>query len=371
MKVPFFDYTQIYEQDFPIYESALDSVLKRADFILRDDLIQFEDNLAKFIGVNHCVGVANGTDAIWLGLRAAGIKQGDEVILPSHTYVATADAVWAVGGTPVLVDIGDDHSISPEAVKEAITDRTAAVIPVNLNGRAAPLDEICEIAKQNELLVIEDNAQGLGAKLHGKAAGTYGLLASLSFYPAKTLGGLGDGGGVITNDVEIAKKIKLLRSHGRDEQNEVVEWGFNSRLDNLQAAVLDAKLKVLEAHIATRRRIADLYLEKLGDVDELRLPQRQGSTDGFFVSYQNYEIEAQDRDGLKNYLAENGVGTIIQWGGKGVHEFGLPGVKSRDLSNTERIIKSMLLLPMNHYLREDQIDFVAKTIRSYYTKKTT
>jgi len=370
MKVPFFDYTQIYEQDFPIYENALDSVLKRADFILRDDLVQFEDNLAKFIGVNHCVGVANGTDAIWLGLRAAGIKQGDEVILPSHTYVATADAVWAVGGTPVLVDIGDDHSISPEAVKEAITDRTTAIIPVNLNGRAAPLDEICEIASKNNLLVIEDNAQGLGAKLHDKAAGTYGLLASLSFYPAKTLGGLGDGGGVITNDVEIAKKIKLLRSHGRDEQNEVVEWGFNSRLDNLQAAVLDAKLRVLGEHIATRRRIADLYLEKLGELEELRLPQRQGSLDGLFVSYQNYEIEAKDRDGLKDYLAQNGVGTIIQWGGKGVHEFGLTGVRSRDLSNTERIIKSMLLLPMNHYLREEHIDFVAKTIRSYYAKKT-
>jgi dTDP-4-amino-4,6-dideoxygalactose transaminase len=370
MKVPFFDYTQIYEQDFPIYEKALDSVLKRADFILRDDLVQFEENLAKFVGVDHCVGVANGTDAIWLGLRAAGIGQGDEVILPSHTYVATADAVWAVGGTPVLVDIGDDHSISPDAIEEAINDRTAAIIPVNLNGRAAPLSDICKIAAKRNLVVIEDNAQGLGAKLDGKAAGTFGLLASLSFYPAKTLGGLGDGGGVLTNDADVAKKIKLLRSHGRDEQNEVVEWGFNSRLDNLQAAVLDAKLKVLDKHIAKRRHIADLYLEKLEDIQEIKLPQHQGSSQGFFVSYQNFEIEAKDRDELKRYLADNGVGTIIQWGGKGVHEFGLPGVKSRDLSNTERIIKSMLLLPMNHYLKDEQIDFVSKTIRSFYAQKS-
>jgi dTDP-4-amino-4,6-dideoxygalactose transaminase len=369
MKVPFFDYTELYKTDYPIYAKSLESVLQRADFILRGDLEDFEKHMASFVGSKYCVGVANGTDAIWLGLRAAGVKAEDEVILPSHTYVATADAVWSIGAIPVLVDIQADHMISPDAIEEAITDKTTAIIPVNLNGRAAPLDQICKIAQKRDLVVIEDNAQGLGAKLDGKSAGTFGLLSSLSFYPAKTLGGLGDGGGVLTDNQEINNKIRSLRSHGRNEDNLVVEWGFNSRLDNLQAAVLDAKLAVIDANISRRRAIADLYLETLGDIEELQLPQHVSDDSRYFDAYQNYEIEAQNRDELKSYLADNGVGTLVQWGGKGVHEFGLPGVKQRDLTKTIDVISKMLLLPMNQYLQDEQINYVARVIRDFYSKK--
>jgi dTDP-4-amino-4,6-dideoxygalactose transaminase len=369
MNVPFFDYTELYKTDYPIYKESLMSVIERADFILRSDLEDFEENMAKFMGVKHCVGVANGTDAIWLGLRAAGVGPGDEVIVPAHTYIATADAVWAVGATPVVVDIADDHMISVDAAEAAITPRTNGIIAVNLNGRAARLDLLLELCKKRQIQLFEDNAQGLGATIGGKAAGTYGVFSSLSFYPAKILGGLGDGGGVVTNSAEIMKKIKLLRSHGRDEANLVVEWGFNSRLDNLQAAVLDSKLRVLNENIANRRRVAEVYFEALSEIEELQLPQQVAGTHEHFDSYQNYEIEAKDRDGLKEYLSSNGVGTLIQWGGKGIHQFGLDGIRCEDVGNANRIISQMLMLPMSQYLSEEQVRFVATQVKNFYSAK--
>lgn len=367
MKVPFFDYTELYKTDYPIYKDSLNSVLERADFILRGDLEDFETNMAAYMNVKHCVGVANGTDAIWLGLRAAGIGPGDEVIIPAHTYIATADAVWAVGATPVVVDITDDHMISVEAAAGAITSKTRAIIAVNLNGRAARLDLLKELVSRKEILLFEDNAQGLGASIGGKSAGTFGEFASLSFYPAKILGGLGDGGAVVTNSEAIMKKIKLLRSHGRDENNVVVEWGFNSRLDNLQAAILDSKLKVLDENISNRRHVAEVYFEELSEIAELQLPQHVAGEHEHFDSYQNYEIEAKHRDELKEFLAENGVGTLIQWGGKGVHQFGLEGIRCEDVTNANRVIESMLMLPMSQYLNDEQVKFVASQVKKFYT----
>ena len=367
-QVPFFDYTQIYKQDYPVYKDALDSVLQRADFILRSDLEEFEESLARYVGSQYCIGVGNGTDAIWLSLIAAGVKRGDEVILPTHTYVATADAVWAIGAIPVLVDILDDHSISPLAIEEAISDRTKAVIAVNLNGRACQLFEIVDLCKKYGLSLIEDNAQGIGAMLQGKSAGTFGIASSLSFYPAKILGGLGDGGGVLTDSESVYEKLYKLRSHGRDRENQVVEWGFNSRLDNLQAAVLGAKLGNLESDIDKRRKIASAYNSMLSGCEHLKLPQYLENSADRFDSFQNYEIEASDRDHLRNYLTENGVGTIVQWGGKLVSDFGLPGVIVKDISNAQRISREMLLLPMNQYLSLSDAEYVAEQILTFYRK---
>ena len=369
MKVPFFDYTELYKTDYPIYKQALQSVLERADFILRGDLEDFEVNTATFMNVKHCVGVGNGTDAIWLGLRAAGVGPGDEVIIPAHTYIATADAVWAVGATPVVVDISNDHMISVEAAESAITGKTKGIMAVNLNGRASRLDLLYELCRRKGIQLFEDNAQGLGATLGQKSAGTFGVFGSLSFYPAKILGGLGDGGAVVTNSDEIKKQIKLLRSHGRDEDNIVVEWGFNSRLDNLQAAVLDSKLSVLNENISMRRRVAEIYLEELAEVTEIQLPQHVAGTHDHFDSYQNYEIEAKNRDALKEHLSENGVGTLIQWGGKGVHQFGLKGMRCEEVGNANRIIESMLMLPMNQYLKEEQVRYVADQVKKFYAAR--
>ena len=369
MKVPFFDYTELYKTDYPIYRESLQSVLERADFILRGDLEDFERNMAKYLDAKHCVGVANGTDAIWLGLRALGIGPGDEVIIPAHTYIATADAVWAVGATPVVVDIADDHMISVDAARAAISSKTRAIIAVNLNGRAARLDLLRDLCEEKGVLLLEDNAQGLGAKINGQFAGTFGEFSSQSFYPAKILGGLGDGGAVVTNSDAVMRKIRLLRSHGRDENNVVVEWGFNSRLDNLQAAVLDSKLKVLNENIANRRKVAAIYFEELAEVNEVQLPQKVAGSHSHFDSYQNYEIEAQNRNELKEYLAQNGVGTLIQWGGKGIHQFGLEGMRCESVSNANRIIEHMLMLPMSQYLKEEQVRYVSLQIKNFYSSR--
>lgn len=364
--IPFYDYERMYQTEQLYVSDAINDVLRRSDFILRDDLSKFEISMAEYLVAKHAIGVGNGTDAIWLALLVAGIKLGDEVILPSHTYIATADAVKFVGATPVLVDCDKDHSISVDAIEAAITEKTAAVIPVNLNGRACRLEEISKLAVKHGLKVIEDNAQGLGAKLKGKSAGTYGDLSTLSFYPAKILGCYGDGGAVITDSEEMSARVFELRNHGRDTTGEVVSWGFNSRLDNLQAAILNSKLPRLAENIRQRREIARIYISGLFDIQELALPDGPSETSEYFDSFQNFEVVAEKRDGLREHMKQNGIGTILPWAGKAVHQFGLPGIKIMDVSRTEGIFQGVMLLPMNQYLDKLEVRRIIDVIREYY-----
>lgn len=364
--IPFYDYERMYQTEKLYVSDVINDVLRRSDFILRDDLSKFEYKMAKYLGTKHVIGVGNGTDAIWLALLVAGIKSGDEVILPSHTYIATADAVKFVGATPVLVDCDKNHSISVDAIEAAITERTTAIIPVNLNGRACRLDEISVLAAKRGLKVIEDNAQGLGAKLKGKSTGAFGDLSTLSFFPAKILGCYGDGGAVVTDSEEMSARVFELRNHGRDPAGEVVSWGYNSRLDNLQAAILNSKLPRLHSNILRRREIADIYISGLFDIQELTLPDGPSKTSEYFDSFQNFEIVAEKRDGLREHMKQNGIGTILPWAGKAVHHFGLPGIKVMDVSRTEDIFQGVLLLPMNQYMEELEIERIIDVIREFY-----
>jgi len=364
--IPFYDYERMYQTEQLYVSDTINDVLRRSDFILRDDLSKFEISMAEYLAAKYAIGVGNGTDAIWLALLVAGIKSGDEVILPSHTYIATADAVKFVGATPVLVDCDKDHSISVDAIEAAVTEKTAAVIPVNLNGRACRLEDISKLAAKHGLKVIEDNAQGLGAKLKGKSAGTFGDLSTLSFYPAKILGCYGDGGAVITNSEEMSARVFELRNHGRDTTGEVVSWGFNSRLDNLQAAILNSKLPRLTENIRQRREIARIYISGLSDVQELALPAGPSETSEYFDSFQNFEVVAERRDGLREHMKQNGIGTILPWAGKAVHHFGLPGIKIMDVALTEEIFQGVMLLPMNQYLDKLEASRVIDVIREYF-----
>jgi dTDP-4-amino-4,6-dideoxygalactose transaminase len=365
--VPFFNYSAIFKKDEDQLVDIFKDVGRRGAFIMQQDLKAFEKNLAAFLGVKYAFGMADGTEAILIGLMAAGVKPGDEVILPSHTYIATAASVHFAGAKPVLADCGPDHMLDPESVRKLITKKTKAIVPVQLNGRTCNMDAIMEIAAQHDLVVVEDAAQGLGSKYKGRSAGTFGAAGTFSFYPAKVLGCLGDGGGIVTNDDKVAEQIQILRDHGRNEAGLVVSWGFNCRLDNLQAAILDYKLKGYPNEIKRRREIAAIYQARLGDMAELHLPPGPDTNPEHFDVYQNYEIEAERRDELKAYLEKNGVRAIPQWAGKAVHQFESLGFAERP-SYTEKMFTRCLMIPMNTTLENEDVEYVAQTIRDFYGK---
>lgn len=364
--IPFFNYPALFAaQEQELTQVILD-VCRRGAYILQKDLQDFERNLASFMGVKHAFGVANGTDAIWLGLKAVGIGPGDEVIVPSHTYIATAAAVHFVGATPVLAEIGADHMLDAASVASLVTPRTKAVMPVQINGRTCDMDALREVAERHRIMIVEDAAQALGSKFRGKAAGTFGKFGTISFYPAKLLGCFGDGGAVVTDDDEIAAQIALLRDHGRNEQGRVVAWGFNSRMDNLQAAILDFKLKTFQKDIARRRAIAARYQARLGALRELALPPGPDADSRHFDVYQNYELEAERRDELRAHLEKNGVRTIIQWAGTPVHQFHELGFAGLKLPKTDRFFTRCLMLPMNTTLSDGDVDYICDSIGAFY-----
>jgi len=328
--------------------------------------VEFETAIANFTGAKHALGVANGTDALIIALRAAGIGPGDEVIVPSHTYVASAASIHFAGAVPVLVECGADHMVDPAAVEAAVTPRTAAIMPVQLNGRTCDMDALQAIADKHALAIVEDAAQAVGSKFKNKAAGTFGIAAEISLYPAKILGCFGDGGLLLTNDADMARKMSLLRDHGRDESGLVVTWGLNSRLDNLQAAVLNVKMQQLDAEIERRRAIARMYREGLEGLEDLTLPPGPDDDADHFDVYQNYEIEAGRRDELRAQLEKDGVRTIIQWAGKAVHQFDGLGFKNVHLPFTDLLFTRCFLLPMNTSLRDEEVQYICDRVRRFY-----
>lgn len=364
--IPFFNYPALIKEHETEVRERMNDVLARGAFIMQKDLTEFEVNLARYLGVKHAIGVANGTDGLIVALRAAGIREGDEVILPSHTYIASAASVHFCGGKPVLVECGPDHMVDPQAMAKAVSVRTRFLMPVHINGRTCKMDAIQEIAHKHNLKIVEDAAQGLGSQFKGRFAGTFGAAGMFSFYPAKVLGCFGDGGAVVTNDDEVAEKIRLLRDHGRNKDGVMVCWGLNSRLDNLQAAVLDVKLKYYDEVVKRRRQVAGFYQEGLGNLKEVTLPPGPHANSDHFDIYQNYEIEADRRDELKAYLAQNGIGTIIQWAGSAVHMFKGLGFDNLTLPVTERMTSRFLMLPMSMAVTDEDVGYIIQKIRSFY-----
>lgn len=365
--IPFFNYPALFARDEQELLAVIHDVLRRGAYIMQKDLLQFEANLARFLGVKHVVGVADGTVALMMGLRAAGIEPGDEVIVPSHTFVASAAAIHHVGAIPVLADCGADHLIDGADVARRITAKTRAIMPVQLNGRTAHMDSIVELARKHGLKIVEDSAQALGSKYKGRFAGTFGVAGTCSFYPSKTLGCFGDGGAVFTNDDAAAEMLRLMRDHGRGSTGEVVAWGYNSRLDNLQAAVLDYKLARYDGEIERRRQLASIYQVRLGGLEQMLLPPAPDSDPDHFDIYQNYEVEADKRDALRQYLDGRGVKTIIQWGGMTIHQFRKLGLNS-DVPRTEAMTARFMLLPMNTSLSDDDVHYVCDVVTSFYRR---
>lgn len=363
--VPFFNYPQVFTAYEERFVETLRQVGRRGAFIMQQDVLDFERNLAAYTGAKYAVGVANATDALEMGFVAGGIQQGDEVIICSHTMMATASAVHAAGGVPVPVEVGPDRCIDFDSIEAAITPRTKAICPTQLNGRTCDMDRLQAIAHRYGLQIYEDSAQALGSKFKGRSAGTFGRTGCISFYPAKVLGCFGDGGAVLTNDDEIYRNLLLMRDHGRDSSGEVVLWGRNSRLDNLQAAFLNLQFKDYDKVVARRRAIAARYATKLGSCERLGLPPAPVEGGPHFDIFQNFELEADKRDELKVWLKDNGIGTLIQWGGRAVHQFPKLGFVQH-LPQTELFFTRCLMIPLNMAITDSEVDYVADTILAFY-----
>jgi dTDP-3-amino-3,4,6-trideoxy-alpha-D-glucose transaminase len=340
-------------------ESAVQRVLKSGWYILGPEVEAFEAAFAAYHGVKYAVGVASGTDAIELALRAAGIGPGDEVITVSHTAVATVCAVERAGARPVLVDIDPDtYTMSPAAAEAAITPRTKALLPVHLYGHPADTKALSALAERHHLLLVEDCAQAHGALDHGQRVGTIGRLGAFSFYPTKNLGAYGDGGAVITDDAQMAAKLRRLRNYGQVTRYDHVERGINSRLDEIQAAVLTVKLAHLDEHNAARRELAALYGQHLARVT---LPVERA---GAYHVYHLYVVRHTLRDQMREALKARGVGTLIHYPVP-VHRQAAYldlGYAPGSLPVTERVAGEILSLPLYVGLTEQDILTVAQAL---------
>jgi dTDP-4-amino-4,6-dideoxygalactose transaminase len=357
-KIPFVDLQTQYQNLKSEIDAAIGAVLTRGDFILGGDVGKFEEEFAAFCGVAHCLGVANGTDALKLALEACGIGPGDEVITTAHTYIATTLAISQCGARPVLVDCEPDYMlIDVSKIEAAITPRTKAILPVHLYGQSADMDPIMEIAKRHKLLVVEDACQAHGATYKGRKCGSIGDIAAFSFYPGKNLGAYGDGGGVTTNNADLADKVKLLRNYGQRVKYEHLVKGGNSRLDTVQAAVLRVKLRHLADWNLRRANAAAMYGKALAGT-HLILPRvAPWGTHVFHL----YVVRTKDRAGLMKSLdaanSQHGIHYPIP-----IHRQAAMadlGYGAGSFPVTEELAPEILSLPMFPELTEAQVDRVA------------
>ena len=339
---------------------AVGQVLSAGDFILRSQVAEFEQTVAARFGFFGVVGLNSGTDALLFATRVANVGPGAEVITTAHTFVATLASIVHVGARPILVDIGDDYNINPALIRKAVTPRTRAILPVHMNGRVCQMDEILAIAEEYDLVVIEDAAQAIGARYKNKPAGSFGRFGCFSLHPMKILGGAGDGGFITVRAPADLQAIRLLRNHGQVTKEKIATYGFNSRLDNLQATVLNAKLPHLEARIARRREIAARYNAGLKPIAHLRLPPYPD--DDHHDVYSSYVIACPRRDDLAAHLQRRSIEVMIHWPTPLHLQEGL-GLPKVSLPATEKVSREVLSLPIYPELMDHEQDYVIDCIR--------
>lgn len=364
MKIPFVSFLPMEKELDSELRAAFNKVYESSWYIEGKEDQSFESSFASYCNTKFCVGVGNGLDALFLSLKALDIKAGDEVIVPSNTFIATALAVTYTGATPVFVEPNiSTFNIDPLKIENAISSKTKAIMPVHLYGQPCDMDEIMRIAKNNNLYVVEDCAQAHGAKYKNTIVGSFGDVAGFSFYPGKNLGALGDGGAVLTSNIELAKKVRALGNYGSDYKYHHIYQGNNSRLDELQAAFLSAKLPHLDRMNEARRRIAKMYLEGI-DNKNVILPS---IPDYAAPVWHIFAIRSKKRDELENYLNNAGIGTNKHYPipihlQKCYKEL---GYKKGDFPIAEEISSTELSLPMFYGLKNCEIEFIIDTINSF------
>ena len=353
-------------------DSAVIEVMESSAFINGKAVKDFTANLNTYIGAEHTIPCANGTDAIQIALMTLGLNPGDEVITPSFTYIATTEVIALLNLTPVFVEVNPDtFCIDPAAIEKAITPKTKAIVPVHLYGHAADMEPIMEIAKKHNLYVIEDNAQAIGCEYTfsdgtKKKTGTIGHIGTTSFYPSKNLGGFGDGGAIFTNDEELATKLLMIANHGQSKQYYHDVVGCNSRLDSIQAAVLDIKLKQLDEYNAARRTAADYYDKAFANNPKIKTPFRASNSHHVFHQY-TLQLEGVDRNGLKEFLASHKIPAMIYYPVPGHKQkmFAQFNTASQDMPITDMLTERVISLPIHTELDEEQLQFITSKVLEF------
>lgn len=360
--IKFLDLHKINEQYRDEIDEAIKRVLDSGWYLLGKENENFCKNFAQYCGTKHCIGVANGLDALTLIIKAYGFGQGDEIIVPANTYIASILAISANGATPVLVEPDmNTYNIDPDKIEEKITKKTKAILAVHLYGQTAQMDKINEIAKKYNLKVIEDSAQAHGAIYNGKRTGNLGDASGFSFYPGKNLGCLGDGGAVTTNDDELAQKIIALRNYGSHIKYENLYKGVNSRLDEIQAAVLDVKLKYLDKDNQKRRDIAKLYIENIKN-PAIILPQVINEESHV---WHIFAIRTQKRDKFQQYLKDNDIQTLIHYPIPPHKQQAYKEWNNLNLALTEQIHTEILSLPISAVMTDEEVKKVIEVVNNY------
>lgn len=371
-KIQMVDLVSQYAKIKPAIDSAILNVIENAQFINGPEVVGFKAELEKYLDVKHVIPCANGTDALQIALMALGLKAGDEVITPSFTYIATTEVMALLGLKPIFVDVDPDtFCIDASLIEKAITPNTKAIVPVHLYGQAAPMNEIMEIANRHNLAVIEDNAQAIGCDYqlsNGKTVktGTIGTIGCTSFFPSKNLGCFGDGGAIFTNDDELAVKIKMISNHGQSKQYHHDVVGCNSRLDNIQAAVLRIKLQQLDQYNDARRAVANHYDQFFAKFPQIKTPGRAKNSTHVFHQY-TLQLEGIDRNELKSFLAEKEIPAMIYYPIPAHRQkmFESFGSASTILPVTDQLTEKVISLPIHTEMETEQLDKICTTISDF------
>lgn len=361
-----------YHKIKPEIDKAVVDVMESTAFINGKIVQDFAANLSAYLGAKHTIPCANGTDALQIAMMALGLQPGDEVITPSFTYIATTEVIALLKLTPVFVEVDPQtFCIDPSAIEKAVTSRTKAIVPVHLYGQAAPMEEIMKIADKHKLFVIEDNAQAIGCNYtfsdgSKKKTGTIGHIGTTSFYPSKNLGAYGDGGAIFTNDSDLAIKLKMTANHGQSKQYYHDLVGCNSRLDSIQAAILDIKLKYLDEYAAARRRVADYYDKAFAGNPKVKTPYRASYSNHVFHQY-TLILDGVDREGLKNFLATNSIPSMIYYPVPGHRQkmFEQFNTASKEMPVTDWLTGRVISLPIHTEMDEEQLNYITLKVLEY------
>jgi dTDP-4-amino-4,6-dideoxygalactose transaminase len=375
-KIQMVDLVSQYEKIKPSIDTAIQDVIQHAHFINGPAVSRFQADLQEYLGVKHVIPCANGTDALQIAMMALGLKSGDEIITPSFTYIATTEVIALLGLTPVFVEVDPQtFCIDPAAIEAAITPKTKAIVPVHLYGQAANMNAVMDIAQKHNLFVIEDNAQAIGSDYHltnGKKVktGTIGDIGCTSFFPSKNLGCYGDGGALCTNNDELAKKIKMIANHGQQQKyvHEVI--GCNSRLDTIQAAILEVKLRQLDNYIDARREVAERYDEAFASIPGVHIPFRADDSKHVFHQY-TLILENASRAALQEALTANDIPSMIYYPIPAHKQqmFAAFGSSNTELPTTDWLTDRVISLPIHTEMDEEQVEFIIDTVKSFFGNK--